>query len=82
MEQNSTKQNVVKWNREKLERFKQAYAACPGDGNQIFQFEGHDFVKAYAKYLIEFLDQKLPDDGGEDQLEMERRTRRMRFQGE
>ena len=47
---------MVTWDRTKLKRFKAAYAACREDR---FMFDGHEFVKAYAKYLIEYLEMSL-----------------------
>jgi hypothetical protein len=44
------------WTRPKLEQFEKALAAATGD---VFEFEGHEFVKGYAKYLIEYLDGRL-----------------------
>ena len=39
-----------------LVRFKKAYQACQGDR---FTFDGNEFLKAYAKYLIEYLETRL-----------------------
>lgn len=57
---------VISWNRWKLERFKRTYKehvpACtrPDELTQIdFSFDGHTFVAAYARYLIEYLDSVL-----------------------
>lgn len=43
----------IQWTPEMLKRFKKAYEECKGD---TFKFDGNIFVKAYAKYLIEYLD--------------------------
>ena len=52
---------VIVWDRPKLERFKRAYkAARLQSGSDVFQFDGHEFVLDYAKYLIEYLDSELP----------------------
>ena len=56
------KQNYVVWDRAKLERFKVAWAKAPGDKDASFTFEGNEFVKSYAEYLIEFLESKCPRD--------------------
>lgn len=51
-------QEVVGWDREKLEKFKEAYyLAALGRGD--FEFDGREFDFAYAGYLIEYLDSKL-----------------------
>lgn len=43
----------ISWTPEKLQKFKAAYDAAGGD---TFTFEGNEFVKSYAKYLIEYLE--------------------------
>ncbi len=45
---------VVQWDRPMLKRFKKAYPACDGE---VFTFDGNEFLKGYAKYLIEYLGQ-------------------------
>ena len=52
--------NNVTFDRPKLERLKTALAEAPGDRDAVFQFEGNEYVKSYAKYLIEYLERKLP----------------------
>lgn len=47
---------TVTFSREKLVRFKWAYDHCTGES---FWFEDNQYLKAYAKYLIDFLDSKL-----------------------
>ena len=46
----------IKWTPELLAQFKIAYQNCAGDQ---FTFLGHQFLKAYAKYLIAYLDSVL-----------------------
>ena len=41
---------------EKLAKLKRNYAKCIGD---TFFFEGKPILKAYAKYMIEYLEQKF-----------------------
>ena len=54
---------TVNWDRDKLSRFERAYRdymnqkGASRDGT--FQFDGHEFVAGYAKYLIEFLERRL-----------------------
>ena len=47
----------VRWDKAKLERFKEAYKAA--GSNDIFEFEENQFVVGYAKYLIEYLEEHL-----------------------
>lgn len=47
---------VINWTAEKLREFIPLYEACKG---KTFFFEGHEFDKGYAKYLIEYLEGKL-----------------------
>lgn len=44
---------IIDWNTEKLKQFQKAYSVC--EEGKTFTFEGHEFLKSYAKYLIEFL---------------------------
>ncbi len=46
----------ITWDREKLERFKAALAKAKAHGQDVFLFEEHEFLQAYAKYLIEYLE--------------------------
>lgn len=48
--------NSIVFTPEKLRRFKKAYAECT---TESFVFEGHEFLKAYARYLIQYLEQKF-----------------------
>ena len=50
---------TISWNRPKLKRFKKALAKAPAD-REVFVFDGHEYLKTYAKYLIEFLEGRLP----------------------
>ncbi len=49
----------VNFDREKLVRFKKAYAAAVRTGNQQFTFEGREVVVGYAKYMIEYLEMQF-----------------------
>lgn len=53
---------VFHWNRAKLEQFRKACNEAIFDGKPEFTFEGHPFLVAYAKYLIEYLEGMLPKD--------------------
>ena len=43
----------ITWDRAKLKRLRRAYENAKTD---VFEFEGAEFVRGYAKYLIEYLD--------------------------
>lgn len=43
-----------------LECFKLAYKQAINTKTDPFMFDGNEFVVAYAKYLIEYLDTQLP----------------------
>ena len=50
------------WNRGKLKRFKRVYKVAvfkTNDTQATFMFDGQEFVIGFAKYLIEFLEQKF-----------------------
>lgn len=49
--------NFITWNEPKLKMFKEEFNKHQkGD---VFLFEGNEFLYDYAKYLIEYLDQRL-----------------------
>lgn len=53
---------MVEWDRPKLKRLQKEIAKRVLQGEDrmsVFEFEGHDFVLAYAAYLAEYLDGKL-----------------------
>ena len=47
---------TVTFTPEKLRAFRKAYNKCTTD---VFEFEGHPYVKGYAKYVIEYLEGKF-----------------------
>lgn len=49
--------NMIMWTAEKLKQFKKKYAATKDGEN--FTFDENLFVKSYAKYLIEHLDERF-----------------------
>ena len=49
----------VSWDAPKLKRFKLAYSKLPPDPNHVFLFDGHGYLKSYAKYLIAYLETRL-----------------------
>ena len=52
-------QGVINWTRPKLEAFKAAYNVQCKLPSDTFTFEGNEFVCAYARYLIMYLESKL-----------------------
>jgi hypothetical protein len=50
---------VISWTPDMLKRFKKKYEAERAAGHDQFNFDGHDFVVAYAKYLIEYLESQF-----------------------
>lgn len=46
----------IDFDRDRLESFKRAYDKCESD---TFEFDGHTFLKSYAKYMIEYLEERL-----------------------
>lgn len=64
---NSTKPTMVNWDRPMLDRFKMEYEKVRGGSDEVFQFEGNEYVVGYAKYLIEYLEQKLKEAKSEPQ---------------
>jgi len=54
---------VIEWTPEKLKRFKTAFSQAQEiekkTGEDEFEFDGFEFVLGYAKYLIEYLDQRF-----------------------
>ena len=53
---------------ERLERFRLAYKKAE---HNEFMFEGREFVKGYAKYLLQYLDYKFK--GEDDAVDYERK---------
>ena len=55
---------TIGWTRPLLEKFKERYrqAVLNSEIQFVFEINGvkHDFVTAYAKYLIEYLELNLP----------------------
>jgi hypothetical protein len=57
---NMPERETVSFDRPTLNRFKKAYAKAPDDKDASFTFDGREYVKAFAKYLIEYLESQLP----------------------
>ena len=54
-----THDNYITWDRSLLEKFKKKYYYTVNGGAESFKFQGHEFLVAYAKYLIQYLDTVL-----------------------
>jgi len=50
---------TIKWNRQKLNRLKEAIRDARIEGQEVFTFEGHTLVLTYAHYLAQHLDSQL-----------------------
>ena len=50
----------IAWDRPKLTRLKHAIAKAKRNRLEVFTFEDHEYLVAYAKYLIDYLDRVLP----------------------
>jgi len=46
--------DTITINRDDLKELKRLYEACPPGGT--FMFKGHEILKEYAKYMIEYLE--------------------------
>ena len=54
--------NDMIFTRESLGELTVAYnKACSTTDDETFEFEGNTFLKSYAKYLIEYLENELAD---------------------
>jgi hypothetical protein len=51
-------QPTIEWTPERLGRFTVALQMAPSNAS-VFTFEGHDFDKSYAAYLIEYLEKQF-----------------------
>jgi hypothetical protein len=49
----------IEFDRKKLIKLKRAYTKAVNAGQDMFVFEGREWVTAYAKYAIEYLDTKF-----------------------
>lgn len=51
--------DYINFDRPKLERFKAARDAAIQTDKQVFMFEDREVLVTYAKYMIEYLEQRL-----------------------
>ena len=50
---------VVSFDRAKLKKLKKALAKAEAKGESQFTFEGYELLPAYAKYLVQYLEQRF-----------------------
>jgi beta-lactamase regulating signal transducer with metallopeptidase domain len=55
----SEDQAVITWTVPMMKRFKRAIKQAQDDNLDTFEFDGHQFVRRYAEYLLEYLQTKL-----------------------
>lgn len=51
--------NTVSFDKQKLWRLKIAYKNAVHSKEEVFTFDNQEYLVAYAKYLIEYLESKL-----------------------
>lgn len=56
----SVAMTTITWDRDLLEKFRTAYTRAVNAGHDEFTFQDHVVVVGYAKYLIEYLDTRVP----------------------
>lgn len=52
----------ISFDRTKLKELQRLYDIAVKEGRESFEYEGHELLTSYAKYLIEFLTDRLSDD--------------------
>ena len=52
-------QKSINWTRPMLDRFRRAYLKATADHAETFMFEDSEFLVAYARYLIQYLETQL-----------------------
>jgi hypothetical protein len=50
---------VITWTPAKLREFTWTYKMAVRQHEEVFTWDGYDFVTSYAKYLIEFLNHRF-----------------------
>lgn len=55
----SNDRKMIEFDVRKLKRFKLAYKIAVADGVDHFTFEGDDYLVDYARYAIEYLEERL-----------------------
>ena len=52
-------QRSINWTRPMMDRFRRAYLKATADRVETFVFEDNEFLVAYARYLIQYLETQL-----------------------
>lgn len=52
---------TIQWNKPMLERFRKEYQRAVENNQEVFTFDGNEFLPDYAKYLIQYLDSQFGD---------------------
>lgn len=50
---------VITWTEPMRERLRKRYKQAERDYESAFEFDGHQYLTHYAKYLLEYLDMKM-----------------------
>lgn len=50
----------ITWTRELRDKFAAAYEEAVRQHKDVFTFDGHEFVTSYAKYLLMYLNERMP----------------------
>ena len=50
----------INFDPDKLAEFKKALSGAIAEKKEVFVFEEHEFLVSYARYLVEYLDTKVP----------------------
>jgi hypothetical protein len=50
---------TVSWTKVKFRKFKRAYQKAVRDNESLFLFDGNEFVVGYAKYLIQYVEERI-----------------------
>lgn len=51
--------NTISFNQESFKNFKKEYNLAVENNQEMFVFDGNDFLTSYAKYVIEYLKTKF-----------------------
>lgn len=51
--------NTISFNKESFQNFKNQYETSVKNNEEMFVFDGNDFLTSYAKYVIEYLRPKF-----------------------
>lgn len=49
----------IEFTRPKMKRFQKAYDLAVKEGKETFTFDGHEWLTQYAKYVLEYLNDKI-----------------------